>query len=52
MLIVGVWLLQRNEQDRPFNDRINVPWCYLSYLDDLLMKEEEGKGVKPVLEYS
>jgi hypothetical protein len=41
--IAGVWPLRKNEQDRPFDDRISVARCYLSHLDDLLtMKGEEG----------
>ena len=30
-----------------FDDRINVAWCYLSHLDDLLMMKGE-EGGKPV----
>ena len=47
VLIAGVWPLQKSEPDRPFNDRINVTWCYLSHLDDLLMLKGE-EGGKPV----
>ena len=47
VLIVGVWPLRKSEPDHPFDDRINVAWCYLSHLDDLLMMKGE-EGGKPV----
>ena len=47
VLIAGVWPLRKSEPDRPFDDRINVVWCYLSHLDDLLMMKGE-EGGKPV----
>jgi hypothetical protein len=35
VLIAEVWPLRKNEQDRPFDDRINDEQDYLSHPDDL-----------------
>ena len=37
VLIAGVWPLQKNKPDRPFDDQINDVRCCLSHLDDFLM---------------
>lgn len=42
VLIAGVWLLRKNELDRPFDDRINDVRC-LSHLHHLMMMEEGEK---------